>query len=225
MRSEIWQLADPLFLPGTNVLDLGCGTGDDALHFAHRGVNVTAVDISPEMISQLRKKAFAPVKAVTADMQAYRPERPVHGIISNFGALNCVPDLHWLTRLPVLPCGHLVLTLMGRFYPLEFAVSLLKGEPRVAFRRFHRRTEAVVEAVRFTVYYHTLRSLRDALGPDYELVAVKGLRSVTPAPHLVHLRRLYAVRVLQPLDRMLCSRRATATWADHFVSVWRRRET
>ena len=56
IRSEIWDLADRVFAPGMNLLDLGCGTGDDSIHFAQRGLNVTAIDISAEMISQLQRK-------------------------------------------------------------------------------------------------------------------------------------------------------------------------
>ena len=49
IRQEIWQIADDLFPSGSSLLDLGCGTGDDAIHFAQRGIAVTAIDIAPAM--------------------------------------------------------------------------------------------------------------------------------------------------------------------------------
>ena len=51
IRQEIWRIADGLFPPGSSLLDLGCGTGDDAIHFAQRGIAVTAIDIAPAMMS------------------------------------------------------------------------------------------------------------------------------------------------------------------------------
>ncbi|MFI9385001.1 class I SAM-dependent methyltransferase [Kutzneria sp. NPDC052558] len=39
-----------------DVLDLGCGLGDNAAYLASRGLNVTAVDSSPTAISQARQR-------------------------------------------------------------------------------------------------------------------------------------------------------------------------
>jgi len=42
--------------PGENVLDIGCGTGDQAIYFAKKGAVVTGIDINQEMISCALKK-------------------------------------------------------------------------------------------------------------------------------------------------------------------------
>jgi ubiquinone/menaquinone biosynthesis C-methylase UbiE len=44
-------------LPITNALDVGTGTGRHALPLARRGVHVTAIDQSPEMLAHARQKA------------------------------------------------------------------------------------------------------------------------------------------------------------------------
>lgn len=49
-------LADDGHLTGT-VLDLGCGTGEQALLAAERGARVTGVDLSPTAIARARAKA------------------------------------------------------------------------------------------------------------------------------------------------------------------------
>lgn len=41
--------------PGDRILDAGCGTGQYALAFAEIGLDVTAVDLAPEMIARARK--------------------------------------------------------------------------------------------------------------------------------------------------------------------------
>jgi SAM-dependent methyltransferase len=223
IRSEVWEIADRFLTSGMHVLDVGCGTGEDALHFAHRGVRITAIDIAPAMIALLKTKSAGTIDCEAADIRSYSPAG-IHfdGVFSNFGALNCVPDLDCVRRLPLAPGSYLVLTTMGRIYPLESAVFLLKGKPRLAFRRYGR--EGVVEGIRFNVYYHGLRRLQRALGTKFDLIQVKGLRSIVPSPSLAHLERFSLFRALEPLDRWLCSHRLTATYADHFITVWRCRE-
>ena len=48
-----------LFQPGDQVLELGCGTGEDAIWLAKRGVRVLATDGSPAMLEATARKAQA----------------------------------------------------------------------------------------------------------------------------------------------------------------------
>src|SRR5262249_55009579 len=139
MRQEIWDIADRLFSPGARLLDLGCGTGEDAVHFAQAGAAVTAIDIAPGMIAQLRVKALSAklggrLNAQIADIETYEPAAGVFdGMFSNFGAVNCIKSLPALRRIAakgLKPGAPLLLVVMGRFYPLESLVFLLKGDLR-----------------------------------------------------------------------------------------------
>nr|HMS57161.1 methyltransferase domain-containing protein [Fimbriimonadaceae bacterium] len=44
-------------LPGSHLLDMGCGTGRHAIEFAKRGFKVTGVDLSEGMLAVARKNA------------------------------------------------------------------------------------------------------------------------------------------------------------------------
>ena len=46
-----------LVAPGARVVDLGCGTGEDAVFLATLGVRVHAIDVSPAMVARTREKA------------------------------------------------------------------------------------------------------------------------------------------------------------------------
>ena len=50
------------------VLDAGCGTGENALFFASRGLRVTGIDFVPEAIERARRKAAERGLAVPADL-------------------------------------------------------------------------------------------------------------------------------------------------------------
>lgn len=220
IRSEVWHIADRIFTKGMRLIDIGCGTGEDAIHFAQRGISVTAVDVSPAMIAQVKLKSGGGVRCEVADMRTCAVQDVFDGVFSNFSALNYVPDLDWLTRIRLTPGAHLVFTTLGRFYPLGSAVLIFKGHPWRAFKRFKPPFRQEVHGVNFTVYYHSLRKIRNALGRGVRLKEVLGLRALSPTQELAHLERFAAFRVLRPIDRWLCSHRSTAVLADQFISVW-----
>lgn len=55
--------------PGTRMLDVACGTGKSFLPFARRGYEISAVDVSPEMLEYARAKVDGDVRLVLADMR------------------------------------------------------------------------------------------------------------------------------------------------------------
>jgi SAM-dependent methyltransferase len=55
-RNAVWRVVDKLFRGGDRVLDVGCGTGEDAAHLEARGVSVLAVDASPAMVAQAKSR-------------------------------------------------------------------------------------------------------------------------------------------------------------------------
>jgi SAM-dependent methyltransferase len=230
IRADFCKIADRVFQSAGSLLDLGAGTGEDAVHFARRGKHVTAVDVSSQMIAALNSKADAAhlrerIETVIGEMSEYRPAgRIFDGMFSNFGALNCMSDLNWLGELgaaALRPGSRMLLVTMGPIYPLETAVFFLKGQMGAAFRRLKNPCEVMIEGVAVQVHYHSLRAIRRALGPRFRLEQVTGLRALLPVPGWEHLQGSRLFRILAPVDHLICGLRPTATLADHFVSVWR----
>jgi SAM-dependent methyltransferase len=56
MRQAVWRRLDTRFGPGDRVLELNCGTGEDAVYLGRRGVRVLATDIAPAMLDVARAK-------------------------------------------------------------------------------------------------------------------------------------------------------------------------
>lgn len=68
----------------SKVLDVGCGQGRDALFIARLGHSVTAIDLSPSGISDLRKDAAAEgldILAEVADVRTYTSRKRFNVIV------------------------------------------------------------------------------------------------------------------------------------------------
>jgi ubiquinone/menaquinone biosynthesis C-methylase UbiE len=57
MRCEMWRWLDATFVPGSRLIDLGCGTGLDAIRMAQIGHHITATDWSPQMVQRTCDRA------------------------------------------------------------------------------------------------------------------------------------------------------------------------
>jgi SAM-dependent methyltransferase len=67
--AAIERLARRYGLAGRRVLDVGCGTGKSFMPLLERGFEVTACDISPEMVAEARRKADGRADVRVADMR------------------------------------------------------------------------------------------------------------------------------------------------------------
>ncbi|MBI2917490.1 MAG: methyltransferase domain-containing protein [Chloroflexi bacterium] len=58
-REELVQLVESGRIPPCRTIDLGCGTGDNAVFLAQHGFEVTGVDYAPSSIAKAKRKAGA----------------------------------------------------------------------------------------------------------------------------------------------------------------------
>ena len=72
-------------LAGRCLLDVGCGTGKSFMPLLERGFDVTACDISPEMVAAARDKAAGRADVLVADMRRL----PVLG---EYDLITCIDD-------------------------------------------------------------------------------------------------------------------------------------
>lgn len=74
MRQAVWRRLDARFAAGDRVLEIGCGTGEDAVHLARRGVRVLATDTSARMLEVARAKVDAAGLAGAVEIRRFDVE-------------------------------------------------------------------------------------------------------------------------------------------------------
>jgi len=218
-REAVWRHIDPLIQRGDRVLDIGCGTGEDALHLAQLGAQVLALDVSPEMVRVARGKGVnarvLPIEGIHALAVAFDL------VLSNFGGFNCVRDLpaigQTLARL-VQPGGYLAVCVMGRFCLRESAHYALRGQFKKAARRWRGET---LTSAGLRVSYPTLKQIRQALSPSFNLVADVGIGVFVP-PSFVEGTPAPLLNTFASLDVRVELSRIGRAIGDHRLLVFHR---
>jgi ubiquinone/menaquinone biosynthesis C-methylase UbiE len=229
LRRKVYDHVLRFVQPADRILELNAGTGIDAAFFASRGYTVHAIDLAPGMLDHLAGKIE---QQHLQDRLTYQPlsfteiDRveggPYQYIFSNFGGLNCIPDLTAVTRhlsQVLAPDGKLTWVIMPPICPWEMTL-LLKGKFRIATRRLRRGgTLAHVEGVHFMTHYFTPREVLKALGPNFRLLRLEGLSVFTPPADRqdfpARFPRLY--RVLVKIDDALSPRAPFNQSGDFFI--------
>ena len=224
------------FPAGSHLLELGGGTGEDALFLLEHGHTVTLTDGSPRMV----ELATAKIRAAGYDDERARVEQvvierleeftaraltagraPYDGAYSNFAALNCLPDLAILAaslaRL-LRPGAACMLVVFGTRSIGEVIVELIQRDPQAAFRRFRRGpAPARLGGEHFHVWYPNRREVARALAPWFELRHAHGIGVLVPPsaaePWISQFPRV--IRALEAADRLLS--RPLAVLADHVL--------
>jgi SAM-dependent methyltransferase len=237
MRGEMWRFLDATFSAGSNLIDLGCGTGLDAVHLAARGISVAATDWSPLMVQRTEERAAAQkvaerVRAINIgahELQQLPEAATFDGAYSNLGPLNCVPDLGDVSRecaRLLKPRGVLVFTVIGRYCPWEFVHYLRRGRWSRATLRFAREV-VPVGMNNHTIWtrYYTPREFYGAFRPHFTLEHYRGLCVFAPPPYLTWIRERYPRlhEQLWCIDRHISGWPLIRAMGDHFLIVMRKR--
>jgi SAM-dependent methyltransferase len=224
------------FTQHSRVLEIGCGTGVDTRFLATSCRYVVACDPSEEMVSRTLRRLThdgldtrvtvmpCGLQDVQSYLEALAPHEPFDGIISNFGALNCVPDLAplgALTRRHLRPGGVVLLGVMTRVCVMEVLYFALTGRLHLAGRRRGGGAVAVqVAGVSVPTYYHRVGDVRRALGSDLRRAGTQGLGVIIPPPYLEPRWRALPPRVraaIAGVDSLLASRPPFNRVGDHVL--------
>jgi len=195
-RNRVWERMDAVFTGKRHILELGCGTGEDALYLASQGHLVTALDASQDMIDQTRLKIQQAGLSNQVDARVFAIEDLDHlgsristmdgqspsfnGVLANFGALNCVHDLTSVAsnlHKHLLPGSPALFTIMGPIVPWEWLWYLSKLKPAKACRRL-QKSGVIWRGI--TIHYPSIGKARAAFSPYFASNRITALGTFLP---------------------------------------------
>ena len=227
------------FPPGSHLLEIGCGTGDEALALSRAGSRIVATDISPAMIEAARAKAGpgrrvrylagAARRAAGRTGSTTMVRDAFDGAYASFGALNCEPDLApTVTALAELlrPGAALVCSVMNRCCAWEIGWGLVHLRPRQAFRRLGRGwLEAGLASpegrLAVPARYYSPRSFARFLAPTFGCSRCAACRSCCRPPTWPPSSSDPALfGRLEGMERRCGDASPSAAWATTFCWCW-----
>ena len=233
MRIRSLELLKATFRPGQRILEIGCGTGTEAIELAKLGIRIVATDISPQMISRTKQRAESEqlqdrihVSQLAAHdigvLEArYGPES-FDGAYSSFGALNCEPQLKELVsslRDLLKPRSSFVCSVMNKFCLFDFAVNSLLSKRTNRFASFspHLGSRELLPR------YYSVREFR-RMFQGFAVAGVRALPTLLHPPYFEkHLGSLgSAIFAISRLDWELGRFYPFNRIGDHFIVTFRR---
>jgi len=218
---------------GDSILELNAGTGTDAAYFVQQGYRVHATDIAGGMISAIQNKIrisnlpdrFTAQQISFTELDKVE-DAPYDLVFSNFGGLNCIPDLRDVTKFLgqlLKPGGHVVWVIMPPVCPWELA-QVLRGKFHLATRRLNRGgILANVEGARVMTWYHAPKKVIEAFEPEFQLVQRQSLSLFCPPSYMDKFPHRFPrlARFLLQLDGRFGCNAPFHNWGDFVTYTFR----
>ncbi len=234
-RKQVWTYLEKITpeLNGLEILELNCGTGEDALLFSERGFNIVATDVSEEMLKVTQQKAhqFSMQNKISShylDLDSFDEtlfDKKFDLIFSNFGGLNCInPEAlqKLLEKLPKVlsPKGRFIAVIMPKFCLWESIYFTLRFQGKNIFRRWTSRdVPANLDGAVVKTWYYRPSQIRRWSAENFATVTRQPIGFALPPSYLEkffsrHKRFLFG---LNAIERKLFRLAFLSGMADHFI--------
>lgn len=225
---------------GLSVLEINCGTGEDAFFLASLRCKVLATDGSAEMIRVCLQKAANNALAGNpafsrksfSELRDLEPEGPFDFCFSDFSGLNCI-DPEGIMKLSgdlysmMKPEGKMILVLFGTRCIWEKLYMILKGR----FGEINRRSYNASSILNrnfvngLTVYYYKPSRIINLFSLHFEYLRSRPVGLYLPPSYLENFFRTkpLLMRLLAFKESLFGKFSFLSDFADHYLIEFRRR--
>lgn len=210
------------------VLELNCGTGEDAKWLASKGYRVTATDISPGMIEEAQRKNPSGIifeVCSFAKIPDRFPPASFDFIFSDFGGLNCANENELrllIEQLSVLlrPGGRFIAVVMSDDCAMERWYFRRKKMLEQASRRKNPNgISTTIEGETFTTYYYSPDRFAQLASNVFKVRALKAVGWTIPPSYTdpYFRNKPFLLKALNAFENTFGNIPALARKADHFL--------
>ena len=217
-----------------NILEVNCGTGEDALFFTNNGHKVLATDISESMVELAKKKNKSEsARFIQQDINAITTEtfsEKFDLIFSNFGGLNCLSlDQLWsfltISETLLNSNGELSLVIMPKECLWERFYFSIKG----SFKKARRRKSsnpivANVDGTDVMTWYYNPKEIIPLVEEKFHVRSIKPIGITIPPSYLESFfsRKKLLLQILVKIENWFSSK-FWAKYADHYLIVFQKK--
>jgi SAM-dependent methyltransferase len=231
----IWNYLDRVLdgRKGLDILELNCGTGEDALWLASRGNKVIATDISDRMLEMTCSRSkqsglsewISARRLNIADPDTYPAGKKYDLVFSNFGGFNCVGPqavekaFQSLAKL-LNNKGRLVAVVMSRSCIWEWMYFIGKGKFKAANRRRRKQPVLVpVGSIPVSTWYYSPEKFSKLSAAYFTTRKVAPAGFFLPPSYLESYfsKHPQTLKRLNKLEKRISSFGRLAPFADHFI--------
>ena len=234
-RKCVWNYMEKIIpdLTGLEILELNCGTGEDALMFSEKGFNIVATDVSTEMlkVTQQKVQQFSMQHRISSqylDLESFDEsafDKKFDLIFSNFGGLNCINPESLkilLQKIPSIlsPGGRFIAVIMPRFCMWESVYFLMKFRFSNIFRRWtSQEVNADLQGASMKIWYYNPAHIKKAGGKAYKTIATLPIGFALPPSYLENYfsKRKGLLNFLNTLEGGLNKITFLSSASDHYI--------
>jgi ubiquinone/menaquinone biosynthesis C-methylase UbiE len=234
-RKRVWRYLEEITpeLSGLEILELNCGTGEDAVLFGDRGFNIVATDISEEMLKVTQQKVQQyslqhKISSYYLDLDSFDEtifNKKFDLVFSNFGGINCISPgalQKLLKKIPSIlePGGRLVAVVMPKRCLWETFHFLLKFKFTRAFRRWtDKEVQADLDNATFKTWYYQPARIKKWASSAFGVINKIPVGITVPPGFLERYfsRRKRTLFRLYSLEKKLSHFSFLAGLSDHYI--------
>ncbi|MEO5641781.1 MAG: class I SAM-dependent methyltransferase [Bacteroidia bacterium] len=230
-RERVWKFISENISSQSHpeVLELNCGTGEDAVWFVKNGFQITATDLSNEMVLVARQKVdsnnAAFLQSGISEIGSKLNTQKFNLIFSDFGGLNCLDSKSLMEMSKVFsgmlkPGGRMIFVVMSRNCKWEQWYFKRKHDMKNAFRR---RSPDAVEAVifdkHFSTWYYSPAEISSFFETHFNTKKHQPIGIALPPSYLDNYfkRHPLLLKMLNVLEKTLSHFSFLSDHADHFI--------
>ena len=232
-RNQVYKcLLNELMLTDLNVLEVNCGTGEDANWLFKQSARVTSTDISVGMINAAiakseKNKAAIDFHVLKAQEISSLSSSNFDLIFSNFGGLNCL-NYEELREFK-MACiekqsrsNKLALVIMGTNCLWERLFFWIKRDiVKMKRRRNKHGAETVIDSLSFKTFYYSPTDIQELFEDHYKSILVKPIGLFVPPSYLEPYvkKRIQILNIFIFLDKLFSRFSFFASMSDHYMII------
>jgi ubiquinone/menaquinone biosynthesis C-methylase UbiE len=234
-RKRVWKYVETIIpeLRGFEMLELNCGSGEDADLFGEKGFNIIATDISEEMLKITNKRGSQysmqnKISSHYLDLDSLNEtlfDKKFDLVFSNFGGINCINPQSLkklLENLPSMlnPGGRFIGVVMPKFCAWETIFFMFRFQFKKAFRRY--TSQEVISDLHgndLKTWFYRPSDIKRWSKDKFRLINMKPVGLALPAAYLerfVTFRKHWLMR-LDSLEKKVSHSGLFSGMADNFI--------